>query len=291
MVNVSVITTRLRDEIKQSHAPVTGYFIACALITEHAIYIDHNYEHEDSLVFEHAEQRALAKAVKNEVSPKIKQVFMYGEGKVKKFKHYIPCADCTDTLQPYVDSGTSITLLPTQETKTELHLGFNEVRNSYTSYEYSSITDATRLKYETLLNEKDQRFIYDLVALGKERGATFFLTGSASRRGGFSNLLLSKLKKTYGDLDLFCMLSDKGTLNGVIASVESLIQTYYGVLKKVVRPLPPYQNRKDVVLTKIYYHFDSETEPFVDLTFSLALDGSFIRKEYFDRNWFHELAW
>lgn len=33
MENTSDISARLRDEVKQSHAPVTGYYIACAIVT------------------------------------------------------------------------------------------------------------------------------------------------------------------------------------------------------------------------------------------------------------------
>ncbi len=290
MENISAIADLLRNEVRQSHASVSGYSIACALVTEQAIYIDHNYEHESSLVFEHAELRALAKALKNEESPKVRQIFMYGEGKVKKFKHYVPCAVCTDIIKPYIVPEASVILLPTKETESEFFLNFHEMSDSYNPHDYSIITDLIELQEKTILNEKDQRFIVDLVALGRESHTRFFLTGSASGRGGFSNFLLSKLKKTYGDLDLFCVLSDKETLGEVIASIEGLIEAHYGTLKKVVRELPPYQNRKGVVLIKIYYYFDSETEPFIDLTFSLNIDGSFIRKEYYDRNWFHELG-
>lgn len=182
------IGTQLQNEVKLSKASVTGYSIACAIVTENGVYLDHNHEHEASLTFEHAEARALKKMLKSESLPKIKKIVMYGEGKVQKFKHYVPCCICSNELKPYTSSETVIDLMPLKETDSMLSLNFNEVLASYESKEYSKIEAGSDQAYaliledKTLLNERDRKFILDLVSFGRKSHVSLFLTGSASGR-------------------------------------------------------------------------------------------------------------
>jgi len=296
MMDISSIKIKVKDELKKSYAPVTGYYLACAIITENGVYIDHNFEHESSLRFEHVEYRALKKVLRKEVTPRISRIIMYGRGKVKKFKHYVPCCFCCELLRPYTTRGTTVYLMRLEKSNKSLSLNFDELVRSYKTLTYSRVgsPDAKKtkaaLKHSTILNKKDRDFLLDLILLGRRRGVTFYLTGSSSGRGGVSTFLIHKLGISYKDIDLICVLNRKTDCKGIQKDVEGIVKKHYGLLSKVIRDIPKYQNIQGVIISKVYYHFDSDPEPFIDLTYSSKLEGSFIKEEYNTRNWFYELV-
>jgi hypothetical protein len=77
---------------------------------------------------------------------------------------------------------------------------------------------------------------------------------------------------------------------GALSDITEIAHDHYGEFEVKIRDLPRYQNRNGTVLGKAYFHDKSNDDPIVDLTFSAELAGSFIRKEYETRHWFHELS-
>jgi cytidine deaminase len=295
-VNDSAISARLKKEISPLEASVTGYFISCAIETELGMYFDHNVENPDTLEFEHAEHRTLTKALESEESPKIKRVLMYGEGKVLKSKHYVPCLYCARELLKYIQLDTTIKLLQVSDKGKEREFNFQEVLHSYRTYERSNLYAHDRnercefLNTDTLLRGNDRDFILDLVDLCVEDEVSLYITGSASGRGGFSNYLLQKTEESYKDIDLFFVLQDSRAWEFFLDKIRNLVQKHYNGLELFFRNVPPYQNRRGVVLGKAYFYDEDETEPIIDMTFSTNLEGSFIRSEYYEQNWFHKLT-
>jgi len=295
-MNELSVSARLKEEISPSEASVTGYFISCAIETEFGIYFDHNVEDPQKLEFEHAERRALTKVLESEESPKIKRIVMYGEGKVKKSKHYVPCLHCTQELSKYTHKDTLIKLIYVSSKGREVELNFQEVLESYHAYESSNLYICERIKRDKLLSantplrNNDRKFILDLIDLCIENEVSLYLTGSSSGRGGFSNFLLSKNGGEYKDLDLLFVFREVGEWKLFLNQIRNLVQRQYGDLSLFFRNVPPYQNRQGVVLGKAYFYDKDTTEPLVDMTFSTDLKGSFIRSEYYENNWFHELT-
>ena len=166
------IEVHLSEEIQKCHAPVSGYCVACALVTEEGVYFGHNYELENPVRFEHAETNALSKVLMKEDQPKIVRIYMLGGGKVERFKTYMPCFSCANKLKEHIQSDTEIILLPLKPSFNSLKVKFSELLESYEDFPYSKIEalDITQLESEisqkTLLKGKDLTFIAELRLLG-----------------------------------------------------------------------------------------------------------------------------
>ena len=279
----STILNLLIQELEFAQAEVTGYFLSCVIVTDKGVYSGSNREHEDSdFTFEHAEVNALNKCLQAEKTPHIQKVFLCGKGKVKKLKHYAPCAYCCEKLVTYCLSETQVVLVDlAQDTQTVF--SFSELSNSY------SYKDPLKIKIDYLsLKEEDSMFLKKLLLNTKDKIEGAFLTGSASGRGGFTSLLRKKFSLGYGDLDLLLVLKQE-QLKELKLLVNSLVNEIYPDLFCVDRKVPDYQNKKGVVLGKLYFRNNDIDEPRLDFTYSTQLEGSFIRKEYFERNWYVEL--
>lgn len=278
----------VKNEVNLSQATVTGYCISCAIVTGKDFYLGHNHEYENPFYFEHAEKAALSNALQREVAPLIKKVVMFGQGKAKKFKHYTPCPSCLGMLSQYTTRETKIRLLGNDSSPKGLEFGIDELAQCYEGFSYSEIA-SSQLKNKTLLKPKDRRFIIDLIACGQRNKMKFYLTGSASGRGGASNLLMAKMNCSYEDLDLVCVLKNASQLAQAEIDIESALHEHYGSVTKVVRKVGRHINPKNVILSRTYYYLVDGKEPFIDLTYSLHLSGSFVRQDYEINNWFHAL--
>jgi cytidine deaminase len=284
----------LQRELNKCHAPVSGYFVACAIFTEKDVYIDHNYEFENPTIFEHAEIRTLKKVLKIENKPKILKIVMIGGGKVKKFKYYIPCYTCTNALSPYITNTTSVHLLPMPNSKKTLSAKFGELIASYVDLPYSKIDSNDResikveLQEKTILKNKELDFITDLSLLGKKENIEFYLTGSATGRGAVSALIMNKTDSSYGDIDLILITPDG--YEKIKSELELLLIKNYGSFTEENRSIPIHQNKKGVVLKKIFYHCGIDEKMLVDITFSKDFRGSFHYHEYELKNWFHQIS-
>jgi len=289
----ALIEQTLRKEIEKCHAPVSGYFVTCALITQKNIYFGHNYEHEHPTIFEHAEERTLKEVLKHESNPVITRIVMFGGGRIKKFKYYIPCFTCAHTLLPYVNDNTFIDLMPLAGTEERLSVTFKELILSYQDFPYSRIKSVKRemivdeIQEKTILKGKDLEFVVDLTVYGKRNKVGMYLTGSSTGRGAVSNLIIQKTNGTYNDLDLICVSKDDYKL--VELAVEELIIKHYGFFEKVDRQIPEHQNVKGVVLKKTFYYCGLKNR-LIDFTFSTDFKGSFLYHAYELKNWFHELS-
>lgn len=294
----NITDTKIKEllnlELKKCHAPVSGYYVACALITEKGTYIEHNYEFENPTVFEHAERRALKLALENETKPKILRIIMQGGGKVNKFKYYIPCYTCTQDLKPYTTKETSVYLLPLKDTTQNLSVNFTEVDLSYQDLPYSKIENndtnllLAELSAKTILKGRELDFIADLVMYGKKEDIGFYLTGSATGRGAVSTLIINKTNGSYKDLDLIGIVNEDNLLL-TEKKFEFFLIKHYGFFTKEDRSIPAHQNREGVVLKKAFYYCGVDKQ-LVDFTFSTNFKGSFLYHAYELKNWFHQLS-
>lgn len=281
----STILNLLIQELEFAQAKITGYFLSCVIVTDKGIYSGSNKEHDDpDFTFEHAEINALNKCLQVEKTPHIQKVFLCGKGKVKKLKHYAPCVYCCEKLEPYSLPETQVILVDLLQDNSQTIFSFSELLNSY------SFKDPLKVRIDELsLKEDDSMFLRELISGAKDGVDGIFLTGSASGRGGFTSLLRDKLSLSYGDLDLFLVVK-QDQLKELKLLILPIVKKFYPNLFCVDREVPDYQNRKGVVLGKSYFRNNDVDEPVLDFTYSSKLDGSFIRREYFERNWYIELV-
>lgn len=281
----TIIISRLKQELENSQAKVTGYFLSCVIITEKGTYVGSNKEIDDiNFVFEHAEVNALKECLKVESNPVVHKILLCGKGKIKKLKHYIPCSSCCDTLSSYCLPSTEVILVDINNNDEITTFSFEELKESY------SYKDIAKLQVSDLqLRERDSNFLKCLILETGEKIEGIFLTGSASGRGGFTSLLRKKFNLDYGDLDLFLVVKQEN-LEEIQRIVDLLAKNIYQDLLYIKREIPAYQNKKGVVLDKSYYRNQAQDEPILDFTYCTQLDGAFIRKEYFERNWYLELT-
>ncbi|MFA6295395.1 MAG: cytidine deaminase [Candidatus Paceibacterota bacterium] len=284
----------IRNEITKCHAPVTGLFVVCAIFTEKDVYINHNYEFESPVLFEHAEDRVLKKVLKNEKRPVIKKIVMLGAGRVMKFKYYTPCYSCTQIIQPFVTSDTTVHLLPLGETTETLSITFNELVSSYRDMSYSKIENSDirllreELEEKTILKDKDLDFVVDLVLLGRKKKIEYYLTGSSTGRGGVSTLIINKTKSSYHDVDIIGIA--KCNCEEVENTVEGLLIKHFNQFRKEERFIQKFKDNKNIILKQYFYYCGENGDNIIDLTLSSSFKGSFSYRAYELKNWFHQLS-
>lgn len=287
------LANMLTQEIRSCHAPVTGYLVTCALLTDHGVYLGHNIEHENPTVFEHAESVAIQKMLQSETQPIIRKIVMYGGGNVKKFKYYIPCFSCTHELAPYIQLETPIHLLPLEGYSEHLEVTFSELIASYADLPYSKLAAGQlpellrELKHKTLLQGTDLSFVADLTMFARQHDIEIYLTGSSTGRGAVSKLIMEKTGHPYRDIDIIA--ASHLDLAVVESGIEQRIKQHYGFFRKEPRPIPPHQNLHGVVRQKTFYHCGPD-QKIIDFTLSSDFKGSFHYRSYELKNWFHQLA-
>ena len=281
------------EEIGKAHAPVSGYFVACALVTDRGIYINHNYEHNDPVLFEHAEDRAVRDMLKSGNLPTIKKIIMAGAGNVRKFKYILPCFNCTHRLKPYVTDDTEIQLLPLAGSKQDFRINFKELTDSYRTLKPSSIKGEDlaeirqEIKAKTVLNDLDGDFVSELTLLGKNRAVNFYLTGSSSGRGAVSDLIRVKTGRPYRDIDIIAVVDH--SFEQIEKEVEFLLKKYYHTVVKEVRPLLSHQSKPGVIYAKTFYYCGSDKR-LVEFAWARIFKDSFSYPAYQENNWFHRLS-
>jgi cytidine deaminase len=285
----------LRAELLKCSAPVTGYYVVSAIVTERGTYIGHNHEEVGSVVFEHAEIRVLEEILKCEEKPVIKKIFMLGGGVIKKVKYYTPCYACAHKLAPYVSIDATVTLFPLPRSTERVAFTVGELLESYSDAPYSKFknTEKQKIRMElvekTILNNIDVDFVADLILLGLEKEAEFYLTGSSTGRGGVSRLLMKKTNSSYGDIDMVVVVK-KDCQKEIVENIEKIITLHYGKFSKEERVVPAHQNKLGVVLGKTYYKCGERGEKLIDFTFSTDFVGSLSYHAYEFKNWFHRLS-
>ncbi|MFA6502942.1 MAG: hypothetical protein WCT45_01640 [Candidatus Paceibacterota bacterium] len=284
----------VQAELQNARAPLTGILVASALLTEKELYLGHNEEKGDPIVFEHSETVGLQKALAAEGTPKILKIVMAGGGTVDKFKFYTPCFSCTHALAPFMADGATVVLTALPNINETLVLTFDELFASYAQVPYSKINTDTasiirsELGTKTVLEGEDIDFIADLTALGLSEGIEIFLTGSASGRGGVSTLLNKKTNHKYRDIDIIAVI-DKD-FSTIEAKIEEMLRDHYGFFTKIEKPILPYQNKQGVVFKKSNYYCGEGKSPMIDFSFSKSFSGTLAYHAYEIKNWFHQLT-
>jgi cytidine deaminase len=281
-------------ELRKCVAPISGIFVAAAIVTEEGVYFGNNIERTDPVVLEHGEMMALKEALIKEENPKIKKIVMAGGGKVNKFKFYTPCFGCSHSFLPYVTGATEIVLAPLTGVNNGLTITFGELWQSYSQLPYSKIGSTknpelrAELSQKTVLNEKDLDFVSALALFGISSGISFYLTASASGRGGVSTMLNEKTGQEYRDIDLIAIITSN--FEATEKEIELLIRDHYGVFLKEDKPVPAHHNRNGVVFKKSFYFCGPQKDKLLDFTFSTDLKGALAKNEYEVKNWFHQLS-
>jgi cytidine deaminase len=282
------------SELTHARGPVSGYVVACGLLTENGFYLGHNVEQEGSMVFQHAEDMAIQKMVGKEAAPHIKKIIMLGGGRAKKFKNYIPCVPCSEELSPYTSEETVIQLLPLKGMGESFSFSFGELTHSYlpaSPSKFSSVSEddyLAELKEKTVLRDEDRRLVAKLARYGATNGVEIYLTGSATGRGGVSTFLMERNNIPYHDVDLIA--ATKRNPPEVEREIESIIKECWGPLKKEVRTIITHYNPKGVMRARTYYYCGKDDEKVLDFTLATDHDGAFIHPWYEPKNWFHRLS-
>lgn len=284
----------VRGELNKCIAPISNILVATAILTDEGVYLGHNIERENPVSFEHAEKMALDKILEVGKEVKIKKIIMAGGGKVDKHKFYTPCYPCCMMLYPYMDPETEIVLLSITGVNKELKITFKELFESYEQLPYSKFEstkdpELTReIQQKTVLTGIDIEFIRDLALLGISNNVSFYLTGSASGRGGVSTMLNQKTNQLYRDIDILAIIPQN--FEKIEKEIENLINYHYRSFDKQDKPVPNHHNKKGVVFRKTFYYCGDKKDKLIDFTFSTDLIGTLTKNEYEVKNWFHQLS-
>lgn len=272
-------------ESKKCNAPVTGYRVACCFITNKDIYLGHNNEKENPVIFEHAETLTIKRMLKKEKFPIINKIIMLGSGNVKKLKYCVPCYSCTQMLTPYVSDNTIISLMPLPNSIERLEISFKELIESYDDLPYSKIESTNpeeislELKTKTILKDKDIEFIKNMRLLGLNKKINLYLTGSSTGRGAASTLLIKKTNTSYRDLDLIIVIQ-KSNYDSIEKDIENIIKNNYGSYIKENRPVVKYNNKEGAMFKKTFYYHGQKQNELIDVTFATSFKGSFNYQAY-----------
>jgi len=292
--NRAEIERLLREEVSLCHAPVTGIFVASAIYTDKAIYLEHNYEFQDPVVFEHSETRSLKHILTQENNPKIHKILLSAGGNANKFKSYVPCYNCATILSSYIQKDASVSLLELPNRNNGLEFSFEELLEAYKSLPFSEIksNELEEIKKEieekTELRDKDLNCISTLTKFGKENNIGIYLTGSSTKRGGAGTMLNKKSGNKYRDIDILFVAN--GNTENLEKYLEDTITSHYEIFTKRHREIPSIHNPKGVVFKKYIYSCGKDLETTIDCAYSTNFEGTLAYHAYELKNWFHKLA-
>jgi cytidine deaminase len=291
---IETLEQLVREELMHALGPVSGYRVACGLVTEKSFYLGHNVERENSMVFQHAENMAITRMLEKETAPKVKKIIMLGGGRAKKFKNYIPCVPCSEELSLYTSEDTVIELLPLGDSNERFPFTFEELVQNYRAKSYSKFSSVNEagylqeLKEKTVMREDDIRLVAKLADYGLNNEVEICLTGSATGRGGVSTFLMEKTGTAYRDIDIIA--ATKRNTEEVEREIEEIIAQCWGPFKKEVRTIILHYNPKGVMRARTYYYGGPNGEKVLDFTLATDCNGAFVHPWYEQKNWFHRLS-
>jgi cytidine deaminase len=272
----------LAQELAAAHAPVTGRRVACILETQDALYAGHNYEYDPGH-FEHAEEAALSRMGKD--AP-IERVYIAGEGQ-RKLKHVSPCSECYDLLSPRLAAHAELVLFePDTSEKNYAVLSPQQHREAYVPKPYLNLSGSTvkeaadELLHVTPLTARDAKFIANLRFLGLKNDILFYLTGSASGRGGVSNVINPGC---YGDLDIIAVT--EGDRRDAEDTFEAAANEFYGALGRVSTSVNIW-----FIGEKRYGNRFSNDEISMDFRAAPTLKDGMTRMDYLRKNFFIQIS-
>lgn len=271
--------------------------VACVLETEKDSYDGFNHEdigpqHLCHTI--HAEDLALSRIKLGLDHSPITHIHLAGRGQ-KKLKEIAPCPRCFEKLNEQIPRNFGTTLLLYDENlELKVSLNWNDVVSAYSPREYSIISYGTKtdmlkeIKSRTCLNEDDGLLVLNLALRGSiEEIENFkvFLTGSASKRGGISNLL----SNTYADIDLLIESPTPAATQGRISTylknnLSKMFPTSEISEYKVEKPYCRNSNLTAQTFTVIN---NGEVKKVIEVTYGKNLEHM-MDQEYFKRNWFHQ---
>ena len=279
------------DELKKSHAPITGHHIACFLESPTGvIYSGHNYESSNPIHFVHAEDMALEKLLVSGEN-RIQRVVNAGFGH-KKIKQISPCRECYDTLESYFLQTTDIVLFEPNTFKEFMIFSHDEHTEAYKQKSYSQIEEKylesiiEELKEKTILIGKDLEFVANLRLLGLSHGIQFYLTGSASGRSWMSQQIHLKQGTSYEDIDLIAV-SDLDNKK-VESMFDYVVKQFYGVFDKRRTTVNIWFIGENEKRNRILYSVNGRD--LVDLCIAPTLKEGMIRMDYLSKNFFHQIS-
>lgn len=281
---------KLESLLDEAEAPISNLKVACIIRTQEGEYYGKNHEWASPQYFAHAEERALFQMKQYGDFSGIRAVHIGGRGQVKK-SQISPCDNCFYILTPFLSEDSKLVLFEPNNLSDSMTFTAREFTEAYSRLEYSAIKgeDFSRAREElmrkTPLVEPGLSFVADLRILGLEKQISFYLTGSASGRGGISQLINKKQNKPYTDLDIVAA-SDLDE-NVVIKLFEELANQYYPGLEKKLRKFNIYGTGHPISL---YRYLDSKGVVKLELNVDKGKNTAFTRKDYLHKNWFHQLS-
>jgi hypothetical protein len=280
--SIGHIAADLYRELEQADAPLSGRNTACVLVTEHAGYGGHVVEHSPTDV-EDGFEMALDKVP---YTATILGILATGKGTMKE-KHIMPFGSTYDKLAPRLAPTAPIIMIPPNSRDTCRIIPAAMHEAAYEPKAPSIFQGATIFESEveairyTALSPKDCAFVARLRHAGLDNGIHYYLTGSSSAQGAPSYALRPL---SYNDLDIIAV-GGKGKAH-IEASFESLAESMYGPLEKeqkIVRVAA-----SESMLEGVRYCNDTGIS--IDFFPTAQLEQAFVRPEYLQRNFYHQLS-
>lgn len=280
----------LLGELALANSPYSGRNTACVLDAGDSLYGGHSIEFASGQSVS-AEEMALGKIVSTHEQVQVVYVTGTGEG-VRKAKHVMPTPEAYDLLASRLHPEAKMILLQPDDPDAFLIRGAGALRRAYEAKAFSVFNGTTapvddEILMNTILAPEDASLIHHLHLQGVAEGIHYYLTGSASGRGGASSCVNTWM--TYRDMDLIAIT--KRPREEIEAEFEDIAGVWYGDLKKEphdVKLWPSDEVREGVTYTGTCFMRGRPAE--IDLFVAPSLQDATVRPEYINRNFFHQIS-
>lgn len=272
----------LMKELNLAKAPYSGRRVACILAGKDTGYGGHVIEHKDYI-----EDPFIMALEKVPNGAELYGIMVAGEGKEMKEKHLLPSGNGYDAIKARLIPGSPIVIVPPNLPNMCRHIPDSIHQSAYAQKPpfaflgKSVVAIYSEAMRNTNLSVEDSLFIADLRIAGINEDIQFYLTGSGNGISGPSVAIRPGL---YRDLDIIAVSEQIEEV--VQAKFENVAQARYGVLDKV----PKLVRAEDGRLVNGCIYSNVESGISIDFFVVKRLEDAFVRKDYFDRYWFHKVS-
>lgn len=282
----SRIKADLLGELALAQAPFSGRRVACILAGDNEGYGGHTIERSPTDI-DDPFMMALSKVPQGATLHGIAVAGADETGNMKE-KHTLPSGNAYDAIAPLLAPQSLIVVLPPNQTDVCRVIPESRHQSAYAPKASSIFKGQTfeamyseAIRY-TSLSMEDCMFAVHLRVMGLRDGIHYYLTGSANGDSGPSVLLKPGM---YEDLDIIAVADiSKAQIE---ASFEASASKYYGPLKKTSKVVAVAGSDRTIAGC-IYSNQASQIS--IDFFAANRLEDAFVRPEYRERNYFHQLS-
>jgi hypothetical protein len=273
----------LLGQLALAYAPFSGQRIACILAGENEGYGGHTVERGPTDI-EDPFMMALSQVPEG---AQLYGIMVTGQGSMKE-KHVMPSGKAYDAIAPLLLPGSPIVVMPPNQKDVCRFIPESRHRSAYSPKPLSVFEGKTVMEIygeairNTTLSMEDCMFAAHLRLAGLNDGIHYYLTGSANGDSGPSVTLRPGM---YRDLDVIAV--SEQSRDQTEAAFEALAEAHYGKLKKVPKFVGVAGTSKTI---EGCIYSNKVSGVVIDFFASNELEGSFVRPESLERNYFHQLS-